>query len=168
MSGTERLYSCISQRKRSTLPVGPPPKQVGNPLVQYDADGRLIRRERRSVTSGPIQVLDLRWDGADHLREVKENGVVVFTAAYNGEGLRVSKWDLWTGQHDYTWGPDGVLYDSNGNTTFTPGLAQRSGSTDRFFHTDWLGSTRWISDGANGNSFPVYALFDSLRTARRT
>jgi RHS repeat-associated protein len=131
-------------------------------LLDYDADGRLIRRERRSVTSGPIQVLDLRWDGADHLREVKENGVVAFTAAYNGEGLRVSKWDLWTGQHDYTWGPGGVLYDSNGNTTFTPGLAQRSGGTDRFFHTDWLGSTRWMSDGANGNSFPVYALFDSF------
>jgi hypothetical protein len=55
-----------------------------------------------------------------------------------------------------------VLFDSNGNTTFTPGLAQRSGSTDRFFHTDWLGSTRWMSDGANGNSFPVYALFDSF------
>jgi RHS repeat-associated protein len=41
-------------------------------------------------------------------------------------------------------------------------LAQRSGSTDRFFHNDWLGSTRWMSDGANGNSFPVYALFDSF------
>jgi RHS repeat-associated protein len=131
-------------------------------ILDYDGDGRLIRRERRTVTSGPIQVLELYWDGGDHLRQVKENGVVVFTAAYNGEGLRVSKWDLWTGQHDYTWGPAGVLYDSNGATVYTPGLAQRSGSTDRLVHTDWLGSTRWMSDGANGNSFPVYALFDSF------
>jgi RHS repeat-associated protein len=107
------------------------------------------------------------WDGADRLREVKEgiNGATpttVFTALYDGDGLRVSKWDAVTGQHNYTWGPGGLLQDSYDTTTYTPGLAQRTTLTNRLIHTDWLGSTRWMSDGFNGNSFPVYGLFDSF------
>jgi hypothetical protein len=72
----------------------------------------------------------------------------------------VSKWDAATGQHDYSRGPGGILHDSNGTTIFTPGLAQRSSTSDRFFHGDWLGSTRWMSEATNGNSFLVYGLFD--------
>jgi RHS repeat-associated protein len=32
-------------------------------------------------------------------------------------------------------------------------VSQRSNGVDRFFHTDWLGSTRWMSD-STGNNFP--------------
>jgi RHS repeat-associated protein len=134
--------------------------------LQYDATGRVTRRERRATTGGAIQVSEFRWDGADRLREVKQglNGAtpqIVFTATYDGDGLRVSKWDAASGQHDYTWGPGGILHDSDDDTTFTPGLAQHTNTVDRFFHTDWLGSTRWMSEGNNGDLFPVYALFDS-------
>lgn len=45
---------------------------------------------------------------------------------------------------------------------FTPGLSQRSNTRDRFFHADWLGGTRWMSEATDGNSFPVYVLFDSF------
>src|SRR5207248_11069088 len=57
------------------------------------------------------------------------------------------------GSHDYSRGEAGILYDSSATTVYTPGLAQRAGGVDRFFHTDWLGSTRYLSDGS-GNSFP--------------
>jgi hypothetical protein len=75
-------------------------------------------------------VLELYCDGADRLREVKRglNGApptTAFTATYDGDGLRVSKWEAATGQHDYAWGPGGLLHDSNANTTSTPGF--RSG-----------------------------------------
>jgi hypothetical protein len=128
----------------------------------------MTRRERRATTGGAIQVSEFRWDGADRLREVKQglNGATpqtVFTATYDGDGLRVSKWDAASGQHDYSWGPGGILHDSDDDMTFTPGLSQHTNTVDRFFHTDWLGSTRWMSEGNNGDLFPVYALFDSQR-----
>jgi hypothetical protein len=42
-----------------------------------------------------------------------------------------------------------VLHDTaNGGTVYTPGLAQREGSTDRFAFHDWLGSTRYLSDNS--------------------
>jgi hypothetical protein len=125
----------------------------------------MIYCERRPAAGAPVQKLDLLWDGADRLRQVKDRdtGSTLFTATYDGDGRRVSKWDAWTGQHDYTWGPDGLLHDSNnGNPiVYTPGLAQRSATSDLFFHTDWLGSTRWMSEAGNGNSFPYYRLYDS-------
>jgi hypothetical protein len=38
--------------------------------------------------------------------------------------------------------------------TYTPGISQNVNGTDTFFHTDWLGSTRHLSD-STGNSFPA-------------
>ena len=87
-----------------------------------------------------------------------QGGLPVFTARYNGGGLRTGTVDLSTGVHDYSWGPGGIVHDSNANTTYTPGLAHRKNSglptaSDRFYHSDWLGSTRYLSE-SSGNSFP--------------
>jgi hypothetical protein len=85
---------------------------------------------------------------------VKEGATSRFTALYDGGGLRVNKNDFWTGNHDFSWGPGGVLHDSNGSgTVYTPGLGQQQGATERLFHTDWLGSARYLSDNT-GNAFP--------------
>jgi RHS repeat-associated protein len=43
----------------------------------------------------------------------------------------------------------------------TPGLAQRSGSTDRFFQEDWLGSTRYMTD-SSGNTAPSALRYDAF------
>lgn len=88
-----------------------------------------------------------------------------FTADYDGDGLRVSKWDFWTGSHDFSWGPGGLLHDTSGPTTYTPGSGQRKNGTDRFHHADWLGSTRYLSDPA-GTSEPSVLRYDAfgLRT----
>jgi RHS repeat-associated protein len=82
-------------------------------------------------------------------------------AIYYADGLRVAKTDTWTNAHNYTWGPGGVLYDSNNSSTYTPGFAQNQGGTDRYLHSDWLGSTRYLSD-STGNSFPGMLRYDAF------
>ena len=129
-------------------------------LFSYDACGRTTSRERQ-FDGGWHRDFVFQWDGDDHLRSVI-NGVDTWLgASYDGGGTRVSKSDLWTGTHNYSWGPGGILADSSGSTVYTPGLAQRQGSTDRFSHGDWLGSTRYLSD-STGNSFPSALRFDAF------
>jgi hypothetical protein len=96
---------------------------------------------------------------------VKEGGVDRQTASYGGDGLRVSKWDYHTGQHDYSWGPGGVLHDTNQNTTHTPGWAQRRNGVDRGYLRDLQGSLRYGTDTANGAEIDVYQ-YDALGTIR--
>src|SRR5262249_17444852 len=125
----------------------------------YDAVGRLTRRERQYGTLS--RTYDFFWDGDDRLRTVKQGGTSVLTAGYDGDGLRTSKSDSWTGVHTYTWGPGGIVYDNNTGVTTPPGLSKRQSGVDRFFHTDWLGSTRYLSDNS-GNSFPTALRFDAF------
>ncbi len=86
-------------------------------LFSYGANGRLTRRDRRTTTSG-VRIHDFRWDGDDRLRKVKEGSNDIFRADYDGDGLRASAWDLWKGQHNYTWSPWGILYDANAKRVF--------------------------------------------------
>jgi RHS repeat-associated protein len=119
-------------------------------LYTYDAQGRPRTRDRRLTAGGPRQRHQFNWDGADKLRSVVDldTSQTVFTALYGADGLRTSKTDSYeNATHDYTWGPGGIVHDTaNGGTTFTPGLAERRGSTDKYVHEDWLGSTRYLSD----------------------
>jgi hypothetical protein len=109
-------------------------------LFTYDACGRTTYREHNF--GGWHRDFVFSWDGDDHLRSVVNGGSTWLGASYDGSGTRVSKSDLWTGTHNYSWGPGGILTDSSGSTVYTPGFAQRQGSTDRFFHDDWLDSLR--------------------------
>jgi hypothetical protein len=54
--------------------------------------------------------------------------------------------------HDYSYGPQGLIWESNPSTTYTPGFGHRSGTTDRFYHVDWLGSTRYVTDGTGSKT----------------
>ena len=58
-------------------------------------------------------------------------------------------------------GPQRRGHDSNGPTTYTPGFAQRQNGVDRFPHSDWLGSTRYLAD-TNGTSFPAQLRYDAF------
>jgi hypothetical protein len=119
-------------------------------LFSYDSEGRVTYRERR-YDSGLLRGYTFEWDGSNRLRSVKEGANTRFTASYAGSGLRVGKWDDWTGSHNYSWGPGGVLFDSNGSTTHTPGTSLRSNGTDCFCHGDWQGSARYFTD-SSGNT----------------
>ncbi len=72
-----------------------------------------------------------------------------YTASYEGSGTRVSS-VLAGVSHVYSFG----LHDTAGNTTYTGGAAQRKGGTDRFYHQDRMGSTRYLSD-STGNAAPT-------------
>jgi hypothetical protein len=53
-----------------------------------------------------------------------------------------------------------VLHDSHQDTTYTPGWGQRADGVDRFHHSDWIGSTRYLSD-STGNNFPSGLRYDA-------
>jgi RHS repeat-associated protein len=134
-------------------------------LYQYDANGRMSRRERKYAVGGTIQTYDFFWDGDDRLRQVKQGAASRFSATYDGDGLRVTKTDLFSATYTYSRGPGGVLYD--GATTYTPGLGHRyTGINPRFYHSDWVGSTCYLSD-SSGNFFPSALRYDAFgnRTA---
>jgi RHS repeat-associated protein len=125
----------------------------------------VTRRERR-YDGGLLKTFDLVWDADCRLRRITEGGTTRFSADYRGDGLRVGKWDSWTAQHNYTWGPGGIVFDSSGSTVLTPGLAQRSNGVDRFFQEDWIGSARYLTD-SSGNAAPSALRYDAFgnRTA---
>ena len=130
-------------------------------LFTYDACGRTTYREHQ-FDGGWHRDFSLTWDADDRLRSVKNGTDTWLSASYDGDGTRVSKSDFWTGAHNYSWGPGGVVHDSSGSgTVHTPGFAQRQGSIDRFYHDDWLGSTRYLSD-STGNAFPAALRFDAF------
>ena len=129
-------------------------------LFTYDACGRTTYRERQ-FDGGWHRDFSFFWDGDDRLRSVKNGTDTWLSASYDGDGTRVSKTDFWTGAHNYSWGAGGIVADSNSSTTYTPGFAQRQGSTDRFSHDDWLGSSRYLSD-STGNAFPSALRFDAF------
>jgi RHS repeat-associated protein len=82
-----------------------------------------------------------------------------YQAKYDGAGTRL--WAKLDGvDHTYSYGA-GLLHDSSGNTVYTPGFSQRKGGTDAYFHTDWIGSTRYLTAG-NGLGIPTGYRFDAF------
>ena len=108
-----------------------------------------------------LRSFDLKWDGDDNLRQAYQQGTLWMQATYNGDGLRVHKQDIFTPTHDYTWGLGGVLYDAANNTTTTPGVSQNVNGVDQFFESDWLGSTRYLTD-STGNNAPSLFRYDAF------
>jgi hypothetical protein len=54
-----------------------------------------------------------------------------------------------------------VRYDALNGSAYTPGVSQQANGVDRFFDTDWLGSTRYLAD-SSGNSFPNLLRYDAF------
>jgi RHS repeat-associated protein len=134
-------------------------------LFNYDLNGNMTHRERRFL-DGTFQSYDLLWDGADNLRRINvHGGSEIWAAGYNGDGLRVSLQDTASGsfptQHNFSWGLGGLLYDVYQSAVYTPGVSQNVSGADTFFHTDWLGSTRYLSD-STGSNFPSALRYDAF------
>jgi RHS repeat-associated protein len=81
-----------------------------------------------------------------------------YTAEYDGTGARVRSVLNGT-EHVYSYGA-GLLHDTAGNTVYTPGVSQRSSIGDRYFHEDWLGSTRYLTDSSG--QAPTAYRFDAF------
>jgi hypothetical protein len=52
--------------------------------------------------------------------------------------------------HNFSYGPMGLLHESNPNTVYTPELGRCSNGTNTFAHHGRLGSLRWASDLGGG------------------
>jgi RHS repeat-associated protein len=121
------------------------------------------QRDRR-LASGLRQVYDFLWDADDRLRIVNEGATTRFTALYSGDGLRVKKTDTRGGLglqvHNFSYGPGGLLHEDNPTTVYTPGFGHRSNGINKFYHVDWIGSTRYTSD-LSGNGFPAALRYDA-------
>jgi RHS repeat-associated protein len=79
---------------------------------------------------------------------------LIFEAGYNSGGLRTVKSDLWTGVYNYTWGLEGLLHDSAENRLIAPGVGEQKNGVTQYFHGDWLGSTRALTDAAGAETGP--------------
>jgi RHS repeat-associated protein len=104
--------------------------------------------------------VDFAWDSDERLRLAldESTSASLLTATYAADGERITKTDVVTGGHVYSYG----LYDSYLQTYYTPRLMQRQSvqGPDRFFHPDWLGSTRYLSNG-NGTATPAMLRYDA-------
>jgi RHS repeat-associated protein len=129
-------------------------------IYQYDANGHPTNLQHRDPGQGVTQDR-YDWDGARKLRRILCVGANQerYQAKYDGGGTRL--WAKLDGvDHTYSYGA-GLLHDSSGNTVYTPGFSQRKGGTDAFFHTDWIGSTRYLTAG-NGLGIPTGYRFDAF------
>jgi hypothetical protein len=69
--------------------------------------------------------------------------------------------------HDYSYGPGGLMWESNPTTIYTPGFGHRSNGVNTFYHHDWIGSTRYTSD-ISGNTFPGALRYDAFGSRSAT
>jgi RHS repeat-associated protein len=126
-------------------------------LYQYDPNGQPTLIEKRSAGGGVV--LDqLDWDGMRKLRRLRCQGQERYTAEYDGSGTRVRS-RLYGVDHLYSYGA-GLLHDEAGNTTYTPGVSQRRDGADAYFHQDWIGSTRYLTN-STGLTAPTAYRFDA-------
>ena len=146
--------------------LAPAPNQ-GSPyrLYEHDGAGQPVRLEHKE-TSGPggVTIDQYDWDGMGKLRRLYCVGTSQerYRAGYDGAGTRVTS-RLDGIDHTYSYGA-GLLRDeagAAGSTVYTPGVSQRKNGVDHYFHQDWIGSTRYLTD-ASGLGVPSAYRFDAF------
>jgi hypothetical protein len=126
-------------------------------LYQYDLNGQPTLIEKRNAGGGVLQD-QLEWDGTRKLRRLLCQGQERYTAEYDGSGTRVRS-RLYGVDHLYSYGA-GLLHDEAGSTVYTPGVSQRRDGADAYFHGDWIGSTRYLTN-STGLTAPTAYRFDA-------
>jgi len=149
-------------------PEANPTANQSNPfsLFSYDNFGNLAHRDRKAAGQTATH-LDFEWDTDGRLCHVRNPTAPIFSATYAADGERVSKLDGETGRRFHFGLVDEDMSSNQDSVTHTPGYALRQNGLDRVTHSDWLGSTRYLTD-ATGTALPTYAKrFDAygLQTA---
>lgn len=121
----------------------------------YDVLGQPTDIDHRDMDGGGIVHDRYDWDGMGKLRRISCVGANQerYTAEYDAAGIRTRSRQNGI-DHVYSFGA-GLLIDSAG-VLYTPGSSQRSAGTDSFFHTDRLGSTRYLTDASGANTQSSY------------
>jgi YD repeat-containing protein len=126
---------------------------AGAKTYAYDAAGNVT-----GVTNGG-NTTTLTWDGANRLKTAT-TGAGTTTYTYNGAGQRVAKSGVATAS--YVLNDDAIDRPvlSDGSATYAHGsglVSEARGGASKFYHADGLGTTRAVTDGAQG-------VTDSLET----
>src|SRR5262249_46805880 len=147
-------------------------------FYSYNDFGELIYRDRKAASSeggAPTEREgDFTGNSAGRLVSAKQRGLSGgsdFGASYAPDGERLTKRDSVTGYHVYSFGLEDwngtIATNASRRTLHTPGLSFRSGisdsgtgGTDRYYRTDFLGSTRYLTDGT-GAASPAAMRFDA-------
>ncbi len=130
-------------------------------LIMYDLAGQPTDLEHRDAVGQGVVQDKLDWDGMGKLRRLFCVGAAQerYRAKHDGSGTRVEA-TLDGTTHTYSFGA-GLLHDSAGSTVYTPGISQRQNGVDRYFHDDWIGSTRYLTD-ASGLAAPTAYRYDAF------
>lgn len=124
----------------------------------YDPNGQPLTSTVRDAAG--LTERAYGWDGMRKLRSLTATGALAetFAAEYDGGGMRARS----TRNGVTTTYSFGLLEEisGGGSTVYTPGVSQRQNGVDRFFHSDWIGSTRYLTDGT-GLSAPTAYRFDA-------
>ncbi len=130
-------------------------------ILTYDLAGQPTDIEYRPAAGYGVIQDKLDWDGMGKLRRLFCVGAAQerYRAKYDGSGTRVEA-TLDGTTHIYSHGA-GLLHDSAGSTVYTPGISQRQNGVDRYFHDDWIGSTRYLTD-ATGLAAPTAYRYDAF------
>jgi RHS repeat-associated protein len=128
----------------------------------YNTNGEPVSIEHRDAVGQPVKTELYDFDGMGKLRRIRDaaTGTTLYAATYDGGGDRVTQTQGGV-IHTFSYGA-GLLRDdtATGSTTYTPGISQRAGAVDTYFHEDWLGSNRYLTD-ALGATAPTAYRFDA-------
>src|SRR5581483_10828974 len=128
-------------------------------------EGQPTEIDHQDTAEGELKRDEYDWDGAGKLRRIYslDTSSTTYSALYDGTGTRVSS-TVGAISHSFSYGA-GLLADTATGTgaqsaTYTPGISQRKAGVDGFFHEDWLGSNRYLTD-STGNTAPSAYRFDA-------
>ena len=120
----------------------------------YDRNGNLT-----SKTEGNSSYTYV-WDYDNRLKEVRQNGNVLFSYAYDPNGRRVRSLNSGTGvTTTYIYAGINVIYEKTPTEStdylYANGMriAKKTGATVKYFHSDHLGSTRLVTDSSGQPTF---------------
>jgi len=120
----------------------------------YDRNGNLTSKTEGNSSYAYV------WDYDNRLKEVRENGNLLFSYTYDPNGRRVRSFNSGTGvTTTYVYAGINVIYETTSSEStdylYANGMriAKKTGATVKYFHSDHLGSTRLVTDSSGQPTF---------------
>jgi RHS repeat-associated protein len=120
----------------------------------YDRNGNLTSKTEGNSSYSYV------WDYDNRLKEVRQNGNLLFSYTYDPNGRRVRSLNSGTGvTTTYVYAGINVIYEAtlteSTDYLYANGMriAKKTGATVKYFHSDHLGSTRLVTDSSGQPTF---------------
>ena len=120
----------------------------------YDRNGNLTSKTEGNSSYAYV------WDYDNRLKEVRQNGNLLFSYTYDTNGRRVRSFNSGTGvTTTYIYSGINVIYETTSTEStdylYANGMriAKKTGATVKYFHSDHLGSTRLVTDSSGQPTF---------------